>query len=279
MSALPVNLAKQNSSPEAIANAVDYAISVADGFEMWLRNCGPAERRAAARPFADLKVLEVGPGQTLGSAVLLACAGARVTVADRFLARWDSDFHPAFYRALREKVRGRGDEYVAAIDRLLAADAFTPEVIRCHARGCEELWKIGARFDVVFSNAVLEHVEDLEATVRNLAAVTVRGGHGFHQVDFRDHRDFSRPLEYLTISRDDYQTVRHEAFCEWGCQWRVSTVSNAFAAAGFTQTAYPNLFADPAYLDDLRPRLHDDFRTVSEADLAATSAFFAVTRV
>src|SRR5688572_11082916 len=45
MSAAPVNLSKQNNSAEAINHAADYAVTVAGGFEMWLRNCGPAGRR------------------------------------------------------------------------------------------------------------------------------------------------------------------------------------------------------------------------------------------
>ena len=278
MSALPINHKKQNNAPEAIANAVAYAVQVADGFDMWLRGSGPPDRRQPARPFEGLRVLELGPGETLGSAVLLACAGASVAVADRFLARWDPDFHAPFYRTLRETVGGRGPEYTATIDRLLAAGAFTDDVIACYPFGAEELWKIGTRFDLVFSNAVLEHVQDIGVTARNLAAVTAAGGYGFHQVDLRDHRDFSRPLEYLTMSRAAHHALRQRTFCEGGAQWRMSTVAAAFESAGFSAAISANLHADPAYIADVRPRLHPEFASTSDADLSAISAFFVLTR-
>jgi hypothetical protein len=278
MSALPINYAKQSSSPDAIANAVDYAIQVADGFETWFRGNGPEDARRAVRPLEGLRILELGPGETLGAAVLLACGGARVSCADRFVAPWDPEFHAPFYRALREKVRSRGDEYVVAIERLLRANRFAPDVVACYPYSGEELWKIGRRFDVVFSNAVLEHVQDISATTTNLAAVTTEHGYGFHQVDLRDHRDFSRPLEYLTMPRAEYNAIRERTFCEGGCQWRMSTIAKAFAAAGFVARVTPNLFAEPAYLADVRPRLHPEFGAISDEDLAATSALYVVTR-
>jgi SAM-dependent methyltransferase len=278
-SATPINLAKHDNSPEAISAAVDYAIMVAGGFEMWWQGNGPAAIKQVEHPFAGLHVLEVGPGETLGPAVLLACGGAIVSVADRFCVPWDPDFHAPFYLALRERVAGRGAAYIAPIDRLLAAGTFVAGVVRVHALAAEELWKIGERFDVVLSNAVLEHVQDIDMTAANLAAVSKPGGYGFHQIDFRDHRDFSRPLEHLTISRAEFDTMRQRRFCEGGGQWRVSTVAAAFERAGFSQSASPNMYADASYLADVRLRLHDDFASLSGEDLSAVSALHVVQRL
>ncbi len=277
-SASPINLTKQNNSPGAIAAAVDYAISVAAGFEMWWQGNGPPAVKHAVRPFAGLRVLEVGPGETLGSAVLLACGGATVAVADRFNAPWDPDFHGPFFRALRDRVADRGGVSTAPIDRLLNEGAFVADVVRVHPLAAEELWKVGERFDVVLSNAVLEHVEDIDTTAANLATVTAPGGYGFHQVDLRDHRDFSRPLEYLTMSRSDYNALRQRTFCEGGGQWRLSTIAAAFERAGFAQSASPNMYADAEYLADIRPRLHEDFAGLEGDDLAAISALYVVRR-
>jgi hypothetical protein len=276
--ATPINLKKQDNSPAALAQFVDYAISVADGFEWWWRSNGPEHVRHAERPYEGVTVLEIGPGETLGSAVLLACAGATVSVADRFLAPWDPEFHDPFYRALLAKVASRGEAYTAPIRRLLDTGTFGRDVVRCHPFAAEELWKIRDRFDVVLSNAVLEHVQSIETTAENLAAVTAAGGYGFHQVDFRDHRDFTRPLEYLTMSRTDFERIRQRTFCEGGCQWRVSTFGAAFEAAGFSHTVSPNLMADPQYVRDVRPRLHPEFAGHTDEDLAAASAFFVLRR-
>jgi SAM-dependent methyltransferase len=275
---VPVNHRKQDNSPGAIASAVDYAISVANAFERWSRGDGPRDRRVTVDALRDVRILELGPGHTMGPAALLACAGARVTVADRFAASWDPEFHVPFYEALLAKVEGRGGSFTAPLRRLLDANDFAPDVIACHKVGAEDLWRIGEHFDVVLSNAVLEHVQDLEATARNLAAVTRRGGYNFHQVDFRDHRDFTRPLEYLTVSSAEYAVAREAHFCEWGTQWRVSTTSAAFRAAGFDVTVAVNMTADAAYLADLRPRLHPEFQHLADDDLSAISALLVLQR-
>jgi hypothetical protein len=42
------------------------------------------------------RVLEIGPGSDFGAQIILAGTGAKVTVADRFLAPWQPGYHPAF---------------------------------------------------------------------------------------------------------------------------------------------------------------------------------------
>jgi len=277
-SVIPHNLRKQDNSPAVVAQAADYAVSVADSFTWWWRSNGPAHVKDAARPFAGLNVLEVGPGPTLGSSVLLACGGAQVAVADRFSPSWDADFHAPFYRAILDRVSERGEAYTAPIGRLLAAGDFVDDVVRRHAVAAEELSQIGEAFDVVLSNAVLEHVQHLQTSVANLAMVTAAGGYGFHQVDLRDHRDFNRPLEYLTLSEQEYDAIRERTLCDSGCQWRVSSFVAAFSEAGFHTSVSVNLTAEPEYMEALRPRLHPDFAGYSDQDLMATSAFFVLHR-
>lgn len=51
--------------------------------------------------------------------------------------------------------------------------------------------------DFAFSNAVLEHIKDPAAAIKEIARVLCPGGHTMHRVDLRDHRDFSKPLEFL----------------------------------------------------------------------------------
>jgi hypothetical protein len=275
----PVNHRKQTNTPEAIAQAADYAITILDGYSMWWRYQGPPHDVTCEYPFKGMRLLEIGPGATLGGAVLLSCTGATVSVADRFLAAWDPDFHGPFYAELLRKVESRGAAFSAPIRRLIEARGFTPDVITCHAIAAEELWRIGERFDIVFSNAVIEHVESLEATTQSLAAVTRVGGHGFHQIDLRDHRDFDRPLEFLTLPPDGFVSLRDMEHCEIGGPWRLPDVKAAFEAAGFLVThSGSNLSATPEYLADVRPRLHSRYRHYTEAELAALSALFVMSR-
>jgi SAM-dependent methyltransferase len=274
----PVNLRKRDNSARAIEQHVGYAIAVAEGYLGHWQNFSGRAVCDGPQPLAGLRVLELGPGATLGVPVLLACAGARVAVSDRFLAAWDDDFHPAFFRELLRQVDGRGPSFGDPIRELLRADGFVPTVIESYACGAEGLDHIDRSFDLVLSNAVLEHVLNVEATATNLARLTAPGGVGFHQVDFRDHRDFDRPLEFLTLPEDEFTQMRRDCFCECGCRWRVSEMTATFEEAGFTVRAHVNLQTTPEYLADVRPRLQPEFAALPDDDLLATSAFFHMSR-
>ncbi|MBN1102081.1 MAG: class I SAM-dependent methyltransferase, partial [Deltaproteobacteria bacterium] len=72
--------------------------------------------------------------------------------------------------------------------------------------------------DFAFSNAVLEHVEDPEGAIVEITRTLSPGGHTMHRVDLRDHRNFSRPLDFLKPSED-----------KGGCNlWRASRFRDAF---------------------------------------------------
>jgi SAM-dependent methyltransferase len=273
MPVVPVNYRKQDASAEAIARDVDYACSIADSYVQKLPG--------GAASLVGQHVIELGPGHSLGTAALLACHGARVTAADRYLAPWDPDYHPAFFRAMLERLaRERRELSPEPLLVLLAAGAFVPSAIACLHAGVEDLDEVpDGSVDLVLSNAVFEHVEDVPRALAGLARVTRRGGHGIHQVDFRDHRDFSRPLEYLTL---DEEAFRQEfAWCKGECgnRWRHSNMGAAMEAAGFQVLEFSaNMFATDDYLADLRPRLHPEQRGLDGESLRIISGCFLLKR-
>src|SRR5262245_30605823 len=61
--------------------------------------------------------------------------------------------------------------------------------------------------DLCCSTCFLEHVEDAEATIAEMARITKRGGRGSHSIDGIDHRSYHssnvRPLEFLEIETAD----------------------------------------------------------------------------
>jgi hypothetical protein len=277
MARTSVNLRKQDRTEAALAVAVDYAVQVADGYLIWMSQVPGLIGPDPARPLSGTRILELGPGATLGTAVLLACSGARMTVADRFLSVWDPDFHPAFFNALLEAVSTKKTVCAEPIRAVLRAGRFDA-AIECSPVAAEQLHTIAGTFDIVLSNAVLEHIEDLGTTVNNLSRKTAARGYGFHQVDLRDHRSFDRPLEYLTLGEQEFEELRRGVLCECGGQWRASDYREAFERAGFSVRVTPNMHADPAYLANLRPRLSPEFSSLSEADLTTISALFVLRR-
>jgi len=276
---IPVNYRAQDVSHEAIARDVDYAMQVG-------LNYARAIAAALGRPNSDLSVVsgfdlvEIGPGPSLGPALLLACGGARVTVADRFAARWDPNYHPMVLRELLHRVEGIQAGLGAPIARVLDAGAFIPEVIDLRECAAEELDRLPARSaDLVISNAVLEHLADVPRAFGGMAHIGRPGSLGLHQVDFRDHRDFSKPLEYMTLSAPDFQRLFDSRMGECGNRWRSGPMGLAFEAAGFAVRRFDaSLWAEPGYLADIKTRLHPDVQPVSDLDLSVTSGHYVVQR-
>jgi hypothetical protein len=140
---------------------------------------------------------------------------------------------------------------------------------------------LDAPVDATLSNAVLEHVSDHAATARALARITRPGGMGFHQVDFRYHVDFMRPLDHLLDPPDVF--ARKAAACsfEMGCQLRPSELAALFEAAGFETQMQCGDFADPVYLDALLLRLRASasaYRDAPEAMLRPIGAYYVLRR-
>ena len=277
MAVVPVNHRRNDNSAQAVAACADYGILVADSYVTWIAGTPQLLAEGHAGRLDGLTILEIGPGPALTSAVLLRCAGARVTVADRFLAAWDAEYHPRLFTAILERVKDRGRAYTKSLEHLLKAGDFDAE-LSCHATAAEQLADVPGTFDVTLSNAVLEHVEDLRATVQSLALKTRTGGFGLHQVDLRDHRNYDRPLEFLTLSEQEFADIRADSCCECGGIWRASEITAAFEEAGFSATCTPNMFASPEYLTELRSRLRPEFMGVSDQELQIISAFYRVQR-
>jgi SAM-dependent methyltransferase len=227
----------------AIDQDVTYTIDLARYYPDRLRRYGVKIEGAA--------ILELGPGRNFGLALILASQGANVTVADRFLSKWDHRYHSAFYKALRERWEGPGDALDATIRS--AGHALIPAI----SSGAERLASLQAKsVDAVISHAVLEHVSDLPAVCRELARITRPGGVHIHQIDFRDHRDFSRPLEFLTMPDGEFAAGLHDTYWEQGNRWRPSEVLQLVQDHGFDILAIGvDTMISDRYLAEFLPRL------------------------
>lgn len=276
----PVNYRAQDVSPEAIAREADYAMQVGLGYARWIA-AALGKDGPPLGPLSGLDVLELGPGPSLGPAVLLACGGAHVTVCDRFATRWDDQYHPAVFRALLPRIEGIAPGSGEPIRRLLKAGAFLPEVVRVAECAAEDLVSLeGQSADVMLSNAVLEHLADVPKAFEGFAHISRPGSVGLHQVDFRDHRDFSRPLEYLTLSNAAFDQLFEARMAECGNRWRARPMAAAFNAAGLSVRSFQaNMSPDPDYLAGLKPRMHADCRWLAGIDLEVLCGYFVVERL
>ncbi len=276
--AVPSNYGRIRADAARIETDVRYALQVARAYAGWLPD-GLAHLRGRS-------VLEIGPGNNFGVALVLKCAGAgRVAVTDRFLARYQEKYHGPLYHAMREAVAAE----FPALD-LAPFDAFI--AARSHASGAVEsiempLERFAERhaqaFDLVLSNAVLEHVYDPEQAAKSLFAILAPGGKGYHQVDFRDHRDFSRPLEYLLLSDGDARALLERCHCECGNRIRLHEMEALLRSAGFASPVmHANMRVEQDYLNEFIPRLraarHSPYCSMETSLLEVISARLELTR-
>ncbi len=196
--------------------------------------------------------LELGPGNNFGTSLIIAGLGARCAVADRFLHSWDPSYHPAFY----EELRRLWGAPCAPLDAVLDRGGYEG-VLAMHLEWAEELDSVpNESVDIVYSNAVLEHVMDLPQACREVFRVTRPGGVNSHQVDFRFHGNFDRPLDHLIGDESAAAAFIASTNGEKGTRWRPVEARQFLRGAGFEiLDEEHNGFATDEYLADVAPRL------------------------
>ncbi len=246
----PVNLKPLDSSTVALQNDLEHSLTIGD---LYLDNLPGGGEFLRGK-----KVLEIGPGINFGAIMMLACHGAKVMVADRFLTPWDPEYHPKFYRLLKDSLAKRWpliDQ--TPLDMILSRGKYPPEIISQYSCSLEELSCVPDHsVDLVISAAVLEHLYDLKPAFYHLARITKPGGFGLHTVDFRDHRDFSRPLEYLLLSDKEFSREFKERLGECGNRYRPQEMRQLLELMGFEVRKFqPSIFTEEEYLTEFLGRL------------------------
>lgn len=239
---LPVNFRQQDIAK--IEAAVTYAMQIARHQLQLVKDAGLSVE--------GLNFLELGPGWDFGPGLILASAGAKVTVADRFLSGWQQDFHAPLYHRLAEEWDGPVDQLKAA-----AEGGYEATSLRRLQEPAEALVSIAdGSIDFVFSNAVLEHIVDIGAVAAELSRITRVGGRAAHQIDMRYHRDFSRPLDHLALVERDFVLSAEDSHNEFGNRFRPSEFIAHFGLNGFEVVGHlPNEDCTAAYLEEFIPQL------------------------
>jgi len=181
----------------------------------------------------------------------------RVTVSDRWLAPWFDELHSAVYAGIADRLEDRQGFDVSPLRQMVAAKGYDDESIVCVRKAAEQLTDIDlGEFDAVVTNAVLEHVQSLDTTLASLFQLTRSGGVGIHQVDFRDHRNFDRPLEHLFLTHRKFEEINRAVHFEYGSRRRQPEYAEAMRHAGFDIENYEiSERASEAYLDRVVKRL------------------------
>jgi len=177
-------------------------------------------------------ILELGPGDSIASAIIAASYGANAILVDVGLfARFDLDFAISLTNFLREKGFSPPE---------LGHCTSNEDILRvCNAKyltsGLDDLIKLPSNsIDIIFSQAVLEHIRrhQFVEIVRQLRRILKNGGVCSHQVDLRDHLGGS--LNNLRFGDKIWESDWFSSAGFYTNRIRLCEMLSIFTDAGFT---------------------------------------------
>ena len=184
------------------------------------RNFSETVRRITERPVESLRVLDLGCGSNAPMTVLLHAAGCRVTGVDAVVGhRWGLGIRPSRYAAyIREAGPARTLRKLAGelvFDRVYYRTLSDEAGLRLSERGLDlrPMDVLNPQlpektFDVVHSNATWEHVKDVEAANRTLAATLRPGGIAYIEIHLFPSLSGGHDLPWITPGRTVLGDVR-----------------------------------------------------------------------
>lgn len=196
---LYVNLTKETGrglGDESVSDIADY-----------FRRCFDDYRQHFADQDLDLiahirdrQLLEYGPGDIPAVALLMYAHGAAgVTCLDRFrLLKLTEKNQQVLAQLLASLPAEQAERAASAFQRHGdPASGFRKEAIRYEVatNGCIDT---GETYALIYSRAVLEHVNDLDRTFEHMGKSLAGDGLGMHKVDLRSHgMHRNNPLDFL----------------------------------------------------------------------------------
>jgi SAM-dependent methyltransferase len=255
-----------------------------------------------AASVAGRRIIELGPGLTLGIPALFASDGAEMVVGiDKFVTLQTGADLGVFYSRLRQSLSAPQQAGFDRAMRLQPGIALNADHARYidHKDVEECVPQLGAeRYDLIVSNAVLEEIYDPTPSLRAQGRLLRPGGVMVHRIDLRDYGMFSKrgfhELEFLTVPEWIYQRMAADVgqpnrrlidyYRNVGKQLGYQTdiyITHVFGAPRDLPEPRRELRAGTDYADwqlksvrEIRPRLIDRFRGLSDADLLTASIVF-----
>lgn len=222
------------------------------------------------------RILEIGPGTNLGVGFIFVLTGAEKYYGlDIYM---DPElFAAAQYESIAYLLQLAGGEKslrnVGAVMTVKDGKVeFAKERLEyLYPRQSYDIPLPEGSLDYVFSHATFEHVADPEKTVQAIHRVLRKGGVTAHQIDMRDHADFSKPLEFLKVDERTWNKGWEDPNrAAWYLnRWRLSDFKGAFERAGF-RILKLDINATFPMEESLRRTLDARFQKYTLEDLSAT---------
>jgi len=216
------------------------------------------------------ELLEYGPGDTPGVAVLFYAYGAdSIVLVDRFsMLKMDANNQAIISNLIRrlpdvQRLRAR-QLFISEGD---VASGFKEELLtyRTNAKGLSNL---SESVDLIYSRAVLEHVSDLEASFEDMSNALKLEGVAIHQVDLKSHGlHKNNPLDFLYWP--DWLWKLMYSGKGVPNRWRVNKYREIIAQTTLVTAKLESIArASDDDIANAREQLTSAFREVSDQDLS-----------
>ncbi|MDO9195013.1 methyltransferase domain-containing protein [Rhodoferax sp.] len=215
-------------------------------------------------------VLEYGPGDVLGVALLMYAHGAKsVCCVDRFPLSNLSNKNIEVYARLLDSL--------GHAERERASNAFNEKGNPRSGLNSEAIsYKVTSNglsgafmaFDLIISRAVLEHVNDLAETMVDIKRGMKKTGISLHQVDLKSHGlDRYKDFDFLTWPKFAYDLMySHKGFPN---RWRVDRYRELAASAGLhMKNLSPTGRLEQRQIKVIHPKVARQFSRVSPDELS-----------
>jgi hypothetical protein len=251
---------------------------------------------------ANKRVIELGPGHHIGVPLLFAADGAdRVVGIDKFMPLLTGPEVGVFYSRLRDTLTA---EQKARFDRAITLSpevSLVPEragyVYKKELPDCAAVLGAGT-FDLVVSNAVMEEIYDPAVNFAAQDALLRPGGVMVHRIDLSDYGMFTKhgyhPLEFLTVPEWIYLRMAkgsgqpnrrsidfyRQTAARLGYQSDIFITRLMGSGVDLPQPKrsleYGKDYSEHQrkQLEEIRPRLIEPSRKLSDSDLMAGSIVF-----
>ena len=223
------------------------------------------------------RVLEIGPGINLGTGLIFAMTGAGKYYGLDLYRDPDLLGAPQYESivALLTRVAPAGVKTPAdAIMKITEGKVTfqTEKIEYLYPRESHDIPLGDGSLDFVFSHSTLEHIVDPTMTLDTIFRVLRKSGVTAHHIDLRDHRDFSRPLEFLKDDASAWEKRRASAQAHLYNmnRWRTSDYRTTLERKGFRILKIQPT-GTHAVSEEFRRSLHPDFQKYSLEDLSVSS--------
>jgi len=215
-------------------------------------------------------VLEYGPGDILGVALLMYAHGAeRIDCVDKFplskLSKKNINVYEHILNSLDSDKRERANSAFKEVSN--PGSGFNPSVVSYNVTK-NGLSGASGLYDLIISRAVLEHVNSLEETMYDIKRSLKINGISIHKVDLKSHGlDRYTDLDFLTWPTKIYKLMySHKGFIN---RWRINKyIELADCYNLLVKKLSPTEMLDKDKLDIIYSKVAKEFTSLSPNDLS-----------